>query len=247
MSPNRPTRQRSARLTLILTVLALCADLVAPASAATRAGGPEPEQPAVVEPLVIPPGMQRCSIAGQAEVVFDDEPGTVYYGDEQGGLFAHPVVYECYESIDVYQPTLTTTSAPIGMGTKTFTTASPTYTRTHAHTGTFNGQYVISSGSSYRVAFGFSIIPWLKAVATSPVSANVRRSPASGTCSYNKTGVSVYYAFHWSCTTPWQQTQTLNGTWTFRVLMGGRTGTATIRWWFQYRVGPAPCQPGKPC
>lgn len=133
--------------------------------------------------------------------------------------------------------------ASVALGSKTFTSSARTFTKTDTN-GTFNGQYTPSSG--HTVAFGYSVAAPLRAITTGPATAKVSRTPAAGTCSYSKTQA-ISYGWHWSCSTPFAQSQALRGVWTFPIQVSGVNGTATIDWVFNYRVDNAPCVPGQPC
>jgi hypothetical protein len=197
-----------------------------------------------------------CALQGSIEIVFDEDPDTTWYAEPDATLSEHPSEYVCMESADVVIPDPTfapaatassdimASSTPVAMGTKLFTSKSLTYYRYHANTGTFNAQY--TPGTEHRVAFGFMVVGWLQQAATSTAQATVTRSPQASRCSYSK-NQGVQYGFHWSCMTPWNQSQTMNGTWTFKVILSGKPATATIRWVFNYKVGPVPCSSGSPC
>jgi hypothetical protein len=118
-------------------------------------------------------------------------------------------------------------------GTKTFISSAPSYSKTDANS-TFNAQTNFVPG--LPTAFSFQVSPALVAVATGAVSAaTAARTPSN--CSYNKPGVPVDYFFHWSCS---KQTADVDyrfdGTWTFPISVGGQSGTATIRWKFDYII-----------
>lgn len=188
-----------------------------------------------------------CELAGHVEIEFIDSPGKKFHAVDDGALVRGPSPLECLGAEGRNSATPDTpapSSGPVVLGTKTFTSGSRTFSRTHEHTGTFNAQY--TPGENHYVAFSFQVIKWLRDAATGPATASVTRSPASSTCSYYKVQP-INYFWHWSCQTPWAQTQVLSGTWVFPVKLDGRAGTATIRWTFQYRVDAVPCMPGKPC
>lgn len=96
------------------------------------------------------------------------------------------------------------------------------------------------------MAFYFAPAPALQAIAIGPAVAKVTRTPQKSNCSYSKTQA-VNYIWHWACSTPFAQSQTLNGKWTFPIQVSGVKGTANLVWTFNYRVDSTPCVPGQPC
>jgi hypothetical protein len=119
-------------------------------------------------------------------------------------------------------------------GTKTFTSKAPYYSSTDKNS-TFTAQ--TNFVASLPTAFSFKINPALAAVAISPATtAKATRTPPN--CTYNKVPPQpVDYIFHWSCSGQAAEVEyRLDGTWVFRVEIGGQTGTATINWKFDYVI-----------
>lgn len=180
----------------------------------------------------------QCTLTSTGSLTFEGSKD-VYSFDSSGELAPGKAISttDCLNSSGV------TPLASVALGTKTFTPNSQNFTKTDTN-GTFNAQYTVGTG--HYVAFSYTIAQSLRNIATGPATAKVSRSPASSTCSYFKFQA-VSYIFHWSCTTPYQQTQALRGVWTFPIAVNGVNGTATIDWVFNYRIDATQCAPGVPC
>lgn len=161
--------------------------------------------------------------------------------DEGGAVEANRVANaltsqadNCTE-VEVATPGGLTVSAAAAQlsGYKTFTLDSPAFSKSNSH-GKFTAQ-VTYSNSNFPVAFGFKLSAGLRAIATGSVTAKGSRAP--GNCAYSKVGVGASYHFHWSCPKHTKNNRyDWAGTYTFRVNVGGNTGTATVANRFGYVI-----------
>jgi len=187
----------------------------------------------------ISPLGETCTATSTLSITLDDEPGKVYSLDDNGNLVDGPLV----QASDCASPVVdggglvtAAAAAPVVLGSKTFTGASPTFSKTDTQ-GSFTAQYSYSSKTD-AVAFGYQVSTALRALATGVATETVKRNADTGSCGDHHV-VAVSYHFHWTCGSPRLNYQYyLIGDINFPIKApAGMVGKAEILWRFNYKIG----------
>lgn len=131
-------------------------------------------------------------------------------------------------------------------GSYSFTQDQPFFSAADSN-GSFYAQVTYSS-SPLPVAFGFTLSQYLQSIAASDVTPAVyefKGSTSTG-CYYGGKPYPIDYQFHWSCPQHDLNYQYhIAGSFTFRVDVGGRMGTAVVNIQFTYVISVnTPRSPG---
>ncbi|WHP16619.1 hypothetical protein [Cellulomonas sp. ES6] len=173
---------------------------------------------------------QNCAYIQAVAIKLEGDAAT-YALDDAGELVASGPDVTTDGCVDATDPG-TITPMAISYGSKTFTLASPSYSKSDTN-GIFSSQ--VTYGNTRSLAWAYSLSPALKAISTGNATATVSRAP--GNCSYHKTGVTTAYLFHGSCPThAYSTAYTLNGAVSFPIQVAGVNGTADVAWTFNYRI-----------
>lgn len=177
---------------------------------------------------------QECGAVSIIEIVLDDAPSTTKYLDSQTGRLSDTP--SIGKALCGSAPSRVGSMATADYGSLTLYTARPDASASDAN-GTW-GVQVTMSQASLPVASFYQLKPsiytnaWSGTTFQASTKINTRY-----TCLHSKPGVSPLYLYHWSCGGHVKNTtyQT-NGVMSWRFVIPGASGTATLTWFGRYRI-----------